>query len=166
MFRFLLSTVRGMDSPRQWAAGLALGLVGGCIPFQSLLVVVFAVVLLLSGANLLTGAAGWAGGWLVARTLAGPFEQLGFDLLTAPRLQPLWVLLSESPGGCWCHWNNTLVTGSLAGGLMIAVPLFFTGLFAAQRIQRKLNALFSRFALTRWLIQDAGRAVNPGIDPT
>jgi hypothetical protein len=75
MIRFLLSTVSGMDSPRQWAAGLALGLVGGCIPFQSLLVVVIAVVLLLSGANLLTGAAGWAGGWVVAR---GTIRAAGF----------------------------------------------------------------------------------------
>lgn len=163
---YFLGAVRGMDSPRQWAAGLALGLLGGCIPVHSLLTVLVAITLVLCGANLLTGAVGWGLGWLAASGLAGPFEQLGYALLTAPRLQAVWVLLVESPGGCWCHWNNTLVAGSFVGGAMIAAPVFLVALFAAQGIQRRLNRFFSRFPVTRWLVRDEARSTQSGINPT
>jgi len=163
MTRWMLRTLRGMDTPIQWAGGLALGVLTGLLPLNSLLPVFCAGLLILSGANLLTGTFGCLTGFALKPLFAVSFESLGQSLLTWKSLQPFWVLLSEMPLGPWCRFENTLVTGSLAGGILIAFPLFLTGWIGARHLRRWLSRLFVQSDWTAWLVEDGNEVSRAGV---
>ncbi len=149
---FFLRTLRGMDRPLQWAGGLAVGMVAGFLPIHSLLLYFLLVLLIVSGANLLTGGCGYLAGCLVSGPLAETSEQLGHNLLVHPGLQSWWVAVSEVPLGAWCDFGNTMVTGPLALGIALAFPTFLVAWAAGTRIRRILARIFERYSMTAWMV--------------
>jgi hypothetical protein len=72
-------------------------------------------------------------------------HKLGLALLGAEGLQSTYALAFNMPLGPWLGFNNTVVAGSLAMGLYIAYPVYWTsGLLcswlrplAAERLSRR-----------------------------
>lgn len=152
MTRMILGTLRGMDSPLQWAAGLSLGFAGGCLPVDSLIPWFVGLILILCGANLLTGAVGWGLGCGVA-VLAGPaWEKLGFQLLNRAGLSSFWTSLQNLPAAAWFGFDDSLVVGSVFAAICGAVPLFLFSWFAGKPLRESLAGFYQRFPATRWLV--------------
>ncbi len=163
MTRWMLRTLRGMDTPTQWASGLALGSIIGWLPPDSLLPYVLGCLLVLAGANMMTGAFGVLVAWMLKPLLANSFESFGYFLLTHSSLQSFWVTVSEMPVGNWCRFENTMVTGALVGGFLIAIPLFLIAWIGSRQLRRWMASLFERSKWTVWLVENSNDVSKAGV---
>jgi uncharacterized protein (TIGR03546 family) len=126
------------DSPRQLAAGFALGMVLGIVPkgnliALSLCVLVFSLRVNTSLALIAAVAFSWAGALL--DPIAG---KLGLQVLGIGSMQATYATLLNLPLGPWLGFNNTVVTGSLIIGIYLAYPLYWVTLIAGERLQPRL----------------------------
>src|SRR5215467_8981886 len=107
------------DSPRQLAAGLALGMVIGLVPkgnliALSLCVLVFSLRVNTSLALVAAFAFSWAG------SVLDPFAgKLGLQVLSIASMQATYASVFNLPLGPWLGFNNTVVMGSLLIGLYL-----------------------------------------------
>jgi uncharacterized protein (TIGR03546 family) len=130
---FWLKWVKGLvqafqtdTSPNEVAGAFVLGATIGLIPKSNLTTLIMFLVTYVIRVNL--GVAGLA---IAVFSLLGialdPFtEKIGFWVLSdASALRGLWTAFYNTPILPYFAFNNTLVMGNLAFGLLIAVPLFF-----------------------------------------
>jgi uncharacterized protein (TIGR03546 family) len=128
------------DSPRQLAAGFALGMVLGLVPkgnliALSLCVLVFSLRVNTSLALLAAVAFTWVGAAL------DPFaNKLGMQVLTIASMQATYASIFNLPLGPWFGFNNTVVTGSLLIGLYVAYPVYWVTPIICERLQPRLIA--------------------------
>lgn len=118
------STVRGFDSPHQLGVGMALGVMTGIIPLDSALPYLIAVIALLSSGNLLCFGIGAVTSHFVSPSLDHLTHIMGTWCLTFAPLEPLWSFLTTLPGVPWTRFNNSVVMGTLALGLIAAIPVY------------------------------------------
>lgn len=124
LYRLLVKTMRGEDSPRQVAMGIALGMVVGLIPVDSLLSVAVATLIMATRVNLLSAIlSGFCFVWL-GHSIDPLLHRVGAFILTADFLQPTWTWLYERPVVPWTRFNNTVVMGSLALSAALFYPVF------------------------------------------
>jgi len=122
----LFKTLNQDVSPNEIAAGVMLGAMMGLLPKFNLLSLFIWVCILMFRVNF-----GMATASIVIFAIVGSItdplaERMGFYLLTGvPALQGLWVTLYNTPIIPFSSFNNTLVMGNLALGLIIAIPVFF-----------------------------------------
>jgi uncharacterized protein (TIGR03546 family) len=96
----------------------------GLIPKDSLIVYSLLGVLLAIRANLIAATiAGFASAG-VAMLMTSVFHSVGVSLLELNLLKPCWNLISDLPLAGWTRFNNTLVMGAMAIGLLAAFPVF------------------------------------------
>lgn len=107
------------------AAGFALGMVLGFVPANALIIgaiFFFFCILRINGAAMFLA-------WPLFKLLAFPldplFDRLGYALLTWPALQSLWTKAYNAPLLPWTRFNNSVVAGSLAAGLILFLPALF-----------------------------------------
>jgi len=152
-FRFvklLRQTVTGSDTPRQIGFGIAMGLLIGLIPKDSLFVYFFGLCLLISTANLFsafvsTFVFSWVG------FLLDPYaHKIGSFVLTLPSMQSTWVWLSEMPMVPWTRFENTIVTGSLILGLLLFYPVYRISWRFIAKYGPAMNHRLSQYAAYRW----------------
>ena len=128
------------DSPRQIAAGFALGMVLGLVPKGNLIAVSLGVLLFSLRVNtgigliaaLLFSAAG---------SSLDPFaDKLGMAVLSAGAIQPTYAAIYGMPLAPWFELNNTVVVGSLLIGLYFIYPVYWlTYVMCCQLRERKLR---------------------------
>ena len=115
LLQSLVRTLHSEGTPAQIALGFTLGAALGLTPILSahnLLVVALLAVLNVSFA---AGMLAWAVFVPVGFLLDPLFDRLGQRLLLeTPSLQPFWTRL-----------DNTVVVGSVAGWLLLTIPIFF-----------------------------------------
>lgn len=151
IFRMFRQTVAGSDTPRQIGCGIAIGMMIGLIPKDSLFVFALGIILLISTANLFSAlVSGFIFSWI--GFLVDPWSHsVGHWVLTQPTLQETWLKLYETPVVPWTRFENTVVTGSLIIGLVLFYPTYRISCktlnIFGPRIDRKLN----RFIVYRWL---------------
>lgn len=121
---YLRSVFRTHDTPRQMAAGVALGLCLGLIPKGNLLAAVVCGAILATRVNL--GSAMLAA--LVTSVLAPLADPLthpiGWMLLTPSMLRPFWLRVYGLPLAPWTAFNNTVVLGNFVLGLLLTYPTY------------------------------------------
>jgi uncharacterized protein (TIGR03546 family) len=106
------------------AAGCAWGFVLGLVPAGNLLwVVLFLVSLCLKHNHASKGIV------LVVTKALLPFllpytDIAGYYILTLPQLQEVFITLYNTPFVLFTRYNNTLVAGGLAAGLVLCIPLY------------------------------------------
>ena len=150
--RYLAEAVSAKDSPRQMAAGFAIGALAGLIPKSSLLA--HAALLALSVFEVNMGA-GLLGACLF--TAASPLfvpltHRLGLLLLTGvPALRPLWTFLYNLPIVPWTAFNNTVVLGSFVLGAAALWPLYLGTQPLFERWQAAYGEKIRKFWLVRLL---------------
>ena len=158
--RAVAKALTSADSPRQMAAGFALGMMIGLVPKGNLTAILLAVLLLSMRVNLATGGLAtmlfaWVG--MVVDPLT---HHVGGLLLSHPNLAPLWTWLYNQPVVPWTAFNNTVVMGSCAIGLWLLLPVYLVTrpLFAhhqpllVERIKRYrlYQVLFGADVVTSW----------------
>ncbi|MFA6030824.1 MAG: TIGR03546 family protein [Elusimicrobiota bacterium] len=135
-FRYLAQALAAQDSPRQLAAGFALGAFAGLVPKSS---IVSTLALVLIAATQVNPAAGYGAAALFSllSPLADPLtHRIGALLLVdAAPLSPLWTRLYNVPVVPWTGFNNTVTLGSILLGLALLGPLYLlmTRVFARYR---------------------------------
>lgn len=125
LFRSLVQTIRGEDSPKQIAMGIAMGMLLGLTPPDNLIAVFFGTLILATRVNVFaaivsTFAFAWAGA-----PLDPIFHRIGALVLSADFMEPLWTMLYEARVVPWTRFNNTVVMGSLVFGLAIFYPVYY-----------------------------------------
>jgi len=121
----LFKTLNADVSPNEIAAGFMLGAMIGFIPKFNLLALLLWVIVLMVRVNF-----GMATAAVVIFSIVGSItdplaERMGFWLLTGvPALQGFWSFLYNTPIIPFTSFNNTLVIGNLALGLLLAIPVF------------------------------------------
>lgn len=140
------------DSPRQIAAGAALGVVIGFVPKGNLIAIALLMLLLAIKVNRTAGllAAGLFS-WVGFMT-DGFTHRLGAYLLSIESLQPYYAWTYELPLGPWVGFNNTVVLGSLVLGLYLSYPIYLLMMPFLSRYQAPVGAWIMRRRVTRWLL--------------
>ena len=163
LLRMFRSSFAGGDTPRQIGFGVAMGMLIGIVPKDSLFAYAFGILLLISTANLLAAfLAGFAFTWI--GFLLDPISHsLGKRILTNENWQSTWVALYELPVVPWTKFNNTVVMGSLLIGLGLFVPVYLITSHVFKKYGPRLNERMGEYAAYRWL---AGREhFNPSVEP-
>lgn len=150
--RSLAAVLVANDSPRQIAAGAALGVVLGLTPAGNLLSVALGVLLFALRVNRTAGLAVAAGCALLAPALDGFTHRLGEKLLATDSLQGPFAWLYEQPLGPWIGFNNTVVLGSFVLGLYLFYPCYLVARLTLDRVQAPVAAWVRRWRIARWLL--------------
>jgi len=153
--RRIVQALLASDSPNQLAAGFTLGMIIGLVPKGNLIAISLCVLVFSLRVN--KGLA------LVAAVLfsaLGPLadsfsHKLGLALLSMDTLQPTYALALGVPLAPWLGFHNTVVAGSLALGLYIAYPVYWSS--------RALCRLLRPFA-SNWIERHQG--ISALIDST
>lgn len=129
LLQSLVSTLNSEGTPRQIAAGLALGAALGLTPLVNIHnLLVFAAACLLNvsfGAFLI----GWTVFVPVGFLLDPLFHAVGLALLQAPALTSFWTTLYNIPGIPLTNFNNSVVLGSVVGWVVLWLPIYFLARF-------------------------------------
>ena len=162
--RMVISAVRGSDSPVQIGMGVALGMLIGLIPKDSLLAYVVGLFVFATSVNLLaTAITAFTFTWIGA-FLDPVSHQLGFYLLTHPALETFWIWLYELPAMPWTRFNNTVVLGSFLIGLLMLYPAFYLSKTYFEKYSPHVSKSLTRFWIYRCLIGKKKLARLAGAD--
>lgn len=152
--------LRSGQTPRQVAAGFTLGAVAGFSPLLTLQSVLLWFIILLFDVNLSAAILAFTLASLTAYIVDPWFHELGYLLLVnIDALRPLWTSLYNAPLAPLTRFNNTVVMGGLAGGVVLA-PAVYAGMkkfIAAYRThlgarieQWKIYQIISKSTLVKW----------------
>jgi len=152
LWRALMASVKGFDSPRQLALGVSLGLVIGLLPKDSLLPYMIGAIALLTNANLLTLVlSGLIFSWI--GPVADPLtHRIGGWMLTFGPLETVWAWLYEVPLMPWTRFENTIVMGSLVFGLLASVPIYSLSRLFFESYGETFFRLIFQNRVSRWLV--------------
>lgn len=151
----LRQTVRVLvahDSPRQIAAGVAIGVALGLVPKGNLIAVTLGGVLLGLRVNRSAGLATAAACSWIGLFLDGFFHDVGAGVLAAPGLQSAYAWLYDQPLGPWLAFNNTVVIGSLSVGAYLAYPAYLLTHWVVERYQAPAARALTKYRVARALL--------------
>lgn len=133
LLQSIFSTLHSDGTPRQVAAGMALGAALGLTPLMNAHNLVVLFLLCILNVSFAGGMLGWAFMIPVGFALDPVFDKIGNALLMSPGLRPLWTSLYNTPAMPYTNFNNTVVLGSLVSWLVLVVPLYFFYSWAVAR---------------------------------
>jgi uncharacterized protein (TIGR03546 family) len=154
----IIKTLHSDGTPGQVAAGIALGSALGLTPLVNVHnLAIFALILLLN-VSFGGGMLGWVLFVPVGFLLDPAFDALGRRLLTDPDLVPLWTAWYNTPLVPYTNFNNTVVLGSVAGWLVLALPIFLLARYGVIRYRATLGERVRRSRL--YQVVTASKAYN------
>lgn len=145
-------TVRGFDSPRQLALGIALGMLIGLIPKDSLLPYAIGLIAILSHSNLLCLGISAFVFTKLGPLLDGLSHPLGAWALNLSAIEPSLNWLYQWPLLPWMRLENTVVTGSFIVGLLSFIPVYLVSELFFRRLGSKTYNLLIQTRAVRWLV--------------
>ena len=138
----LSGTVRGIDSSRQLALGVSIGMMIGFVPKDNLIFLALLVLLIVSGANLVTGVVSAIVGSLLSIQLYEVFHFAGTQILSTEFVSTLVGKALHIPLVAWTEIDNTYVCGSFFLGLALLVPVYVISFGLFHHFRSKLKSLF------------------------
>ena len=151
LFSLFRETIAGGDTPRQIAFGVAMGMMTGLIPKDSLFVAVLGIMLLVSTANLFSAfVTGFLFSW-IGFALDPLSHSLGKWILTQPGLQSTFVALYETPLVAWTRFENTIVTGSTVMAIVAFLPVYFFVSSICKKYGPGIHAMLCQYIVYRWI---------------
>lgn len=121
----LIVALNSNVSRGQLAAGMATGILLALVPSGNLLWIALFLVSFMTKANYGMTMLVMGAGKLLVPLLASPIDALGASLLRLPALRGLYERLYDLPFLPLTRFNNTLVMGGLALGVLLWAPVFF-----------------------------------------
>lgn len=149
--KMILGALRGSNSPAQVGLGIALGMMIGLIPKDSLLVYGLGLVVFSTNVNILATSLSAFGFMWIGALLDPVSHQIGLTVLTQSSLQSTFLWLHEQPIVPWTRFNNTVVMGSLLMGIVLFVPVMLLSKTLFSRWAPRFNEMMIRFWLYRLL---------------
>ena len=150
LLKLLQSLVKALNSegtPRQVAAGIALGSALGLTPIAN----VHNLVIILAAMLLNVSFAGFSLGWAlfvpVGFALDPLFDAIGRALLGAPALKGLWTSLYNMPVVPFTRFNNSVVLGSFVFWVVAFLPIYLLGTWGVTRYRAHV---YERLKRTRF----------------
>ena len=162
-FRLFVSTLRGTETPRQLASGVAIGMLIGLIPNDSLLVPVLITVVLATHVNLFAAAVSAIAFSWIGFLCDDLLHRLGAQLLTLPSLQSTFIWASEAPLLPWTRFNNTVVAGSVLLGVCLLYPCYHLSSQFFERATPWLHRKLVAFRMYRFLAATPGEKALPEV---
>lgn len=141
--------IAAINSPHELALGIAFGVVIGIMPKDSAMPWLIALFFLLSRGNLLCGIISAVVMSLVSPSFDGITDKLGMSLLSVESLQSTFAAWMELPWIAWTRFNNTVVAGSFALGILSCLPVYllsqvFFRMWGIEMIQRVMDTRLIR----------------------
>lgn len=122
--------IKGLTSdtdPSQIGWGIALGFVIGLIPKANLTAQLLLVLLMALKVNIPMGLITMFLVSFVNPLFDKVTDPLGYALLSAEPLAPLWTALYNLPVVPWTGFNNTVLLGGLLAGAALFFPVYLAG---------------------------------------
>ncbi len=139
-FLYLRKAITAGDTPRQLAAGVALGMMLGLLPKGNLLAICLSMAICASRVNIavaMLSALAFSSTGMLADPLT---DRLGLMLLKWDVLRPMWTSLYNLPLAPWTAFNNTVVLGSCLLGTLLFYPTYRLAWLFFERLRaRKLR---------------------------
>ncbi len=146
-----IKVLRAGATPGQIAGGFMLGFMIGLMPFMTLQGVVLWIVLFFLNVNLSAATFAIFISSFVAFLFDPLFHNLGFWVLTAPGLQNTWTSLYNMPVAPLSRFNNTVVLGSLLGGIILALPVYLLVRKGVISYRSGLEEKIKKWKVVRWI---------------
>ncbi len=150
--KLFTKSVRGFDSPRQLAMGLALGAVMGILPKENLLVVALLVFLVVSVSNLVTGAIACALMTFLSPHFESVFHVIGQFILENEIVAQSISRWFDYPLVAWTRLDNSVVCGGLATGLSLFLPVYLTSFHFFNRFRSAIETRLLSSRFVNWLL--------------
>jgi len=163
-----IKILREGQTPRQVAAGFALGSVVGFVPGLTLQSFLVWFVIFVFDVNLSAAFLAFTVFSLVAWILDPAFHQLGYWLLVdMESLRGFWTMLYNAPLAPLTRFNNTMVLGSFVGALVLVLPVYlgmkkfvvaYRKTIGARIERSKIYQIISKNFLVQWYqrVRDLG----------
>src|SRR5215211_542606 len=144
LIQSIIKTLHSDGTPGQVAAGIALGAALGLTPLVNVHnLLIFSLIVLLN-VSFGGGMLGWALFVPLGFLLDPVFHAIGLRLLEATSLRGLWTSMYNTPLVPYSNFNNTIVLGSVAGWLALALPIFFAARWAVARYRATIGERVQR----------------------
>jgi uncharacterized protein (TIGR03546 family) len=143
LLKLLQSIFKALHSdgtPRQVAAGIALGACIGLTPLLNLHNLVIFACLALLNVSFGGGMLGLAVFTPLGFILDPIFHRIGLALLTAPALRGLWTGWYNTPVVPFSNFNNSVVLGSFVFWVVFAVPIYLLARVGIARYRETIGA--------------------------
>lgn len=142
--------ISAINSPHELALGVAIGVVIGLMPKDSAIPWAIGLFFLLSRGNLLCGIAAVIAASALSPVLDSFFDRMGMSLLSIGFMQSTYESWMEIPWAAWTRFNNTVVAGSLAVGVVASLPVYlvsqvFFRLWGVAVIEKIMQSRVIRF---------------------
>ncbi|MEO1959027.1 MAG: TIGR03546 family protein, partial [Nautiliaceae bacterium] len=159
---FLLDFLKELNSSANKhtiVLAIVLGLLSGFLPTFTLFnyVIWFFVLIFRIPLGLYMAAFSFFGG--IAYFLDPLFNKVGYFLLTNEYLKPLWTLLYNTPFLRWSGFNNTLVMGSLAIGILVSIILYPILLKGVEIYREVVFSKLSKIKYLSWLVPKEKKSI-------
>jgi uncharacterized protein (TIGR03546 family) len=139
LIQSIIKTLHSAGTPGQVAAGIALGSALGLTPLMNLHNLVIFSLLILLNVSFGGGMLGWMLFVPVGFLLDPIFDRIGLSMLTASSLRPLWTDMTNTPVLPYTNFNNTVVLGSFAAWVVLAIPIFFAARYGVARYRATIG---------------------------
>jgi len=121
-----IKILRAGQTPRQIAGGFTFGALAGFSPVLTLQGIALWLIIFTLDVNLSAALLAFMLSALVVYLLDPVFHELGyFFLVSLEVLRPFWTALYNAPLAPLTRFNNTLVLGSLVGGIVLSPGVYF-----------------------------------------
>jgi uncharacterized protein (TIGR03546 family) len=124
----LVVALNGNVKKSQLAAGFAWGVLLGLVPAFNFFWVILMAMSFLFKHNHASKLIAMLAVKLFSPLVGQWVDLLGWELLNLEALRPLFTVLYNMPFAPFTRFNNTLVAGGLAGGIVLWLPVFFLGI--------------------------------------
>ena len=151
MFESFSKRVNGIDSSRQLALGISIGLVIGVLPKDNLLVGGLLVLLIISGANFVTGSLMCLAVSLVHSQLEPWMHFFGQSILNLDFFVVPLAKFMQLPLAAWTRLDNTVVVGAFSSGLACFLPVYLTSFYCFDKYRAYARQRIHNNKLFQWI---------------
>lgn len=144
LIQSMFKALHSEGTPRQVAAGIALGACIGLTPLLNLHnLLIFSLIVMLNVSF---------GGGMLGIALFTPlgfildplFHRLGLALLDAPGLRAMWTGWFNTPLVPFTNFNNSVVLGSLVAWLLLVLPIYLLARLGIARYRETIGERLSQ----------------------
>lgn len=151
LFAKLLKALNSNDSPAQLCLAVVFALFLGITPLWSVYNLFWLFLLLVIRVNLSLFLLSWGLFTVIAYLIDPLSNQLGLWLLQQESLKAMWTTMYNSSVWRVLAFNNTLVLGSFALCVLLAVPVFIAVYIIVTRYRRHLLTRIKNSRLNLWI---------------
>ena len=155
MGHFILKFLRELNSAtssKSLVLAIILGLIAGFLPTINFFTLIIFFIVLIFRIPIGLFIASYAIFKILGFFLDPLFNNVGYAVLTASFLKPIWTFFYNLPFFRWSGFNNTIVMGSLVLGVILGVILYFVLDKFIQIYRSIVFEKLKKIKLLSWLI--------------